>query len=174
MKRLILLFIILSLSLTSYGNIRSTRVYDKDSEIDNLYTASSPVVNVKHPDYGARGDGVTDDAAALQNAFDSGSTVLIPDGTYITNSQLTWTTDDASLIFQSHAAIIKAGSSFPIDTAIIKFDGDSGNKLYRVIVRDLHVDCNSRASGILCEWNDLCQFFSPRIVNGRRYSLEAR
>ena len=39
-------------------------------------------VSVK--DFGAVGDGVTDDTAAIQAALDSGaSTVTVPDGTYI-------------------------------------------------------------------------------------------
>ena len=45
---------------------------------------SSPTVNVRS--FGAVGDGVTDDTAAIQSAFDSlpnGGTIEIPDGTYL-------------------------------------------------------------------------------------------
>ena len=55
-----------------------------------LYSVVRPdeVINVK--DYGATGDGVTDDAAALQAAVDacgtSGGTVLFPPGTYLLDS----------------------------------------------------------------------------------------
>lgn len=49
---------------------------------------SSRVVNVK--DKGARGDGRTDDTAAIQTAIDkvagTGGTVLVPDGTYMINA----------------------------------------------------------------------------------------
>lgn len=44
------------------------------------------VINVKHPTYGAVGDGVTDDTAAFQAAHDACGTngaILIPPGTYI-------------------------------------------------------------------------------------------
>ena len=51
---------------------------------------SSLVVNVRDAAYGAKGDGITDDTAAIQRAVDAvvgtGGTVLIPDGTYMVNA----------------------------------------------------------------------------------------
>jgi len=44
-------------------------------------------VNVK--DFGAKGDGVTDDTIAFQNALNTGKTVFIPEGTFIV-SNLKW------------------------------------------------------------------------------------
>ena len=41
------------------------------------------VFNVKHPDFGAKGDGVTDDASAIQTAIDVGGIVFFPVGTYL-------------------------------------------------------------------------------------------
>jgi len=51
---------------------------------------SSRVVSVKDAAYGAKGDGVTDDTAAIQRAVDAvagtGGTVTVPDGTYMVNA----------------------------------------------------------------------------------------
>ena len=48
------------------------------------------VINVK--DFGAVGDGVTDDTQAIQNALDSGKNIYIPEGVYICTEELEITT----------------------------------------------------------------------------------
>ena len=59
----------------------------------NVNTKLQEVVSVK--DFGAVGDGVTDDTAAIQAAIDSlgnsGGTILIPEGTYLISSTLNLT-----------------------------------------------------------------------------------
>ena len=52
-------------------------------------------VSVK--DFGAVGDGVTDDTAAIQAALDSGENILIPKGTYLTGG-LTLTGDNITIL----------------------------------------------------------------------------
>ncbi|HXC18127.1 MAG TPA: glycosyl hydrolase family 28-related protein, partial [Holophagaceae bacterium] len=51
---------------------------------------SSTTVSVKDAAYGAKGDGVTDDTAAIQKAVNAiggtGGTVTVPDGTYMVNA----------------------------------------------------------------------------------------
>lgn len=42
------------------------------------------IVNVKQ--FGAKGDGVTDDTVVIQNALNAGSTVIFPDGIYMVNA----------------------------------------------------------------------------------------
>lgn len=52
----------------------------------------SKVINVK--DYGAKGDGVTDDSDAIQQAFNknpgSGSVIYLPKGTYLVSKRINW------------------------------------------------------------------------------------
>lgn len=60
-------------------------------------------------DYGAVGDGTTNDKAAIQSAVDSGKPVYFPSGTYLIGTPIL-APDNA--IFQSDNAILKASASF--------------------------------------------------------------
>ena len=51
------------------------------------------IVNVR--DYGAKGDGTTDDTGAIQHAIMNGRTIYFPDGTYLLNKCL-WNVSNAS------------------------------------------------------------------------------
>ena len=74
-------------------------------------------------DYGAKGDGTTDDATAIQNAINAstakGTAVLFPPGVYIVGSPLLVTTNGVSLIGAARAStdsnlgsVIKAKTGF--------------------------------------------------------------
>lgn len=76
------------------------------------------IVNVK--DCGAKGDGITDDTEAIQQAFFSGETIYFPDGTYLLNkcfwnesdpstSAALWAVPGQRLIF-SRGAVLLRGS----------------------------------------------------------------
>jgi|HubBroStandDraft_6_1064221.scaffolds.fasta_scaffold00184_40 hypothetical protein len=62
------------------------------------------VYNVKHPTFGAAGDGTTDDTAAIQAALDyvgslpTGGTVFLPAGLYLLTSSLYWRHSNVTLL----------------------------------------------------------------------------
>lgn len=69
---------------------------DDDVDFDEITTddliTKSPWFDVRHPDFGAVGDGVIDDTAAIQAIFDAaaavGGKVKFPNGVFICDSQL--------------------------------------------------------------------------------------
>jgi hypothetical protein len=73
----------------------------------SVQTKLREFVSVK--DFGAVGDGVTDDTVAIQAALTYGKTVLIPDGTYLVSSSLSITS--AVRVFGGKGAKIKHSNS---------------------------------------------------------------
>jgi hypothetical protein len=75
----------------------------------------SDLVSIK--DFGAVGDGTTDDTTAIQNAINSGLSLLIPQGTFLISSTLTINLSNTSLFGEDvNTCIIKASGTFPIFT----------------------------------------------------------
>lgn len=89
---------------------------------------TNTTVRVTDPEYGATGNGSTDDTTAFTNAIASGaSTVFVPDGTYILNG-ITLNNADQTL-WLSHGAVLKAKAAFnstlvTISAARVHFIGE--------------------------------------------------
>jgi hypothetical protein len=73
---------------------------------DIVYPTDANVVNVKNPPYNAKGDGVTDDTAAIQQAITdhlgfqfSTRTLYFPNGTYLVSNTLGWASSNAARFF---------------------------------------------------------------------------
>lgn len=82
-------------------------------------------VSVK--DFGAVGDGVADDTAAIQAAIDTGSPVFIPEGNYLIGSSgtgLTMNTGYQKLFGQSKLSKLTLSSSLTTAAILIGTDGD--------------------------------------------------
>lgn len=71
-----------------------------------IYEKLSDIVSVK--DFGAIGDGTTDDSAAIQAAINSASSVYFPPGTYAISSQINLSTSRAILYGIKGKSILKA------------------------------------------------------------------
>lgn len=105
----------------SIASLKYCNIYFKDSEI------SYYPINVKK--YGAVGDGVTDDTAAIKNALKSNYVVYFPNGEYIVSD---------TILLQSKQKIIGEQRH----NTIIKYDGDNIDTLTPVISsKDGSHDC---------------------------------
>jgi hypothetical protein len=67
--------------------------------------ASSNSVSIR--DFGAIGDGVTDDAVAIQSALSTGKSVFVPDGVFFFGSPISFTADGQSLFGNGNNSVLK-------------------------------------------------------------------
>ena len=84
-----------------FGHIAEDNIISIARLADYAKYVAQPVHNVKG--YGAKGDGVTDDTAAIQAAVDAaeaagGGIVFFPNGTYLTSSTLTVESSNVHLV----------------------------------------------------------------------------
>jgi parallel beta-helix repeat protein len=88
---------------------------------------SSTVVNVKDLAYGAKGDGVTDDTAAIQRAVNAvagtGGTVSVPDGTYMINALTSVLLKSNMTFSMSSGAVLKAITNSSSNYSILFANG---------------------------------------------------
>lgn len=93
----------------------------------NVEAKLAQTVSVK--DFGAVGDGVTDDTAAFQNAFDASSVIYVPEGTYILSDKISLV--DSSLTLYgagTNASVLKWTNS---DGGISCTNTTSNDNLYQ-------------------------------------------
>lgn len=90
-------------------------------------------------DFGAVGDGVTNDRAALQAALNTGKSVLIPSGTFLFNSSVSFTAENQSIFGIGNDSILKSGAG-SVYINSVGFDNLS--------VRDLQIDGTGTNGGI--------------------------
>jgi len=138
---------------------------------DDVRTAG-PLVNVKHSDYGAIGDGVNDDTAELQAAIDyaeaSGGEVYLPVGKYYITSTLTI---DNSITFRGAGATFDQTAPDSLHESIIYGPGVNcldiqcdGARIYDLTI----MGDKSGGWGIRCG-SATQSFFGTKIMQVRVY-----
>jgi parallel beta-helix repeat protein len=89
-------------------------------------TSTAPVTQEKTvKDYGAKGDGVTNDTTAIQTALNENATVFIPDGTYMINVDKPLLPKSNQTVTLSENAVLKALPSSNGYNAVIRMSGVS-------------------------------------------------
>lgn len=104
-------------------------------------------VSVK--DFGAVGDGVTDDTAAIQAAIDSGYSVYVPQGTYKTTSTITISGDKVEFVcarntliyyYGTNVAMLLTGTSHKITLGeIVAPNGTNVIKFYNLEYAQINI-----------------------------------
>lgn len=131
-----------------------------------VFPADAGVLNVK--DFGAKGDGITDDTEAIQaalNAYPNGMRIIyLPNGTYLVSDTLTWPAgtpgtgnDYKNTILQGQSqqgAIIKlknnaAGFTNSGDPQAVIFTGPSPAQRFGNSIRNITVDTGTGNSGAI-------------------------
>jgi len=97
--------------------------------LDSIITKTLPVYNVKHADWGALGDGATDDTAAVQLAIDAiviaGNGILyFPTGIYVINGTLDIDNTDIFILGDGSGLTVLKQKTDP-GTPMIDYDTDT-------------------------------------------------
>ena len=119
---------------------------DLSSGVQSILNRNTFAVNVK--DFGASGNGSTDDSAALQAAINSlpqaGGQVLVPAGTYVVS---------APIILREGTCLIGtgAGSILRVSSGALGIDvlqiGDGGDTVSFATVRDIKISADGQKTG---------------------------
>lgn len=105
--------------------------------VDSFYSSTYPCYNVKHPAYGALGDGSTDDSTAINAAItaaSSGGNICFPPGTYIIGASSIYLGASHSLVGAGPGlSSIKTAASSNVNVQF--YGGDN-------TIRDITIDGN--------------------------------
>lgn len=135
-------------------------------------TPAYPLYNVL--DFGAAGDGVTDDTAAIQAALtaacaNGGGIVFVPAGVYLISAMLLITADNVQVQGAGWASIFMPAATF-VGSYLLQVQQPGGGAFrYGIVLRDLFFNCNHVAGvGGL----DLVTTYHARVEHVRvRYCL---
>jgi hypothetical protein len=102
-------------------------------------------------DYGATGDGVTNDAVAIQAALDSGHSVYLPEGVYFLNDTTLNLPEDCTVFGDGPNTVLLGNGANPV----VEFAGTSGTHVANLTLRDMTV---KRQNGTYAASRQLAEF----------------
>ena len=136
--------------------------------IENVYTGT---VNVRA--FGAKGDGITDDTAAIQGAIDVGRTVFLPKGRYKVTRSLTENTDGVlKLVAADQAVLVQSEDVKTINVTIAYTDETTVTTLTAAATFDFGGGSNSNVTSLLLPdasafaVDDVVKVFSDDVAPG--------
>lgn len=150
MKKIFLFLILICSTVLAEGPLFIHKDQFSQQEYDNIYQdvrsvknkVSNLFLNVK--DYGAKGDGISDDTFAIQSAFNAalpGTTILIPGATYFFSSPLKLSNYD-NVTISGYGAILKLKNSSNCDLMTsYNYPSSGGGQRPRIL--GLTIDGNS-------------------------------
>lgn len=138
-----------------------------DRKTENIvFPTDGGVINVKQAPYRAKGDGVTDDTAAIQQALDAdpngNKIIYLPNGTYLVSDQLQWPTGSGGNTYKrtilqgqrTTGTIIKlknnaAGFNNPFFAKAVIWTGKAPAQRFRNAIRNLTVNTGKSNPGAI-------------------------
>jgi len=122
-----------------------------DVNADSFISSSSPMVNVKHPDFGATGDGVTDDTTAVNLAKTAaevlGGKLYFPNGVYLIDSLALSGNHGVYVVGESQGTItVTTGVTLKCRSVVTDFITIAGN---RHQMHNIRIDGNNKATNCI-------------------------
>jgi len=114
-----------------------------------VQTKLRQTVSVK--DFGAVGDGVTNDASAIQLAFNTGSSIYFPQGTYYVGSTILTLPQNVVVYGDGASSIVLGNGANPV----MVLTGTSGTHKSNLVLRDLTI---KRTNGVYTSSRQLVEF----------------
>lgn len=158
-RKIIFLLVTIMLYLTYFSTYFSSPTYfqpllNSTNMPNNVpsYLHSSPnapILNVKN--YGAKGDGITDDTTALNQAFKAGKnkTIYIPAGIYLV-SETIFVPSNCTIIGDGNSSLLLAISGFPIGDDLLKIYCESD-----IVISSIAISGNSEHNTKALGYNDI-------------------
>lgn len=134
--------------------------------------------------FGAKGDGVADDTAAIQAAIDAvapivngviGGTVALGKGTFLVSQTIRLPNYVRLVGAGENATRIKAAPGFPAASSVVKLgpSGSGNGDVYGVTLENLRVDCSQIPGSVGVEMNDCNEHCALVNVEVRNFDGKA-